>query len=364
MSFSMKDIVFVCGARDFHAMDKYRITVKAVYPRKVLLLTDLIKSEGQPKLITKETPVYHLYIIDWLLFKKEFSLGNVWRNFIKLLFIPVQVYYLKKFYKENPNCIYHAIPMYYMILCFLAKVPFVATPQGSEILVRPLNSKIYKRYAIRSLQAAKKVIVDSVNMKQKVFELSSVNSIILKNGFNTAKILSIPGCERKIILSIRGLNPNYRIDKILKSRKYSKEKHSITFVYPAYVEDYKTMVFKNLMPEDRDLGRLDKDVLYETMVNTLLAISIPESDSSPRSVYECIFAGACVAVTHSPYIDELPKCMRERIYVVDISDENWFDNAIEFARKVTAIRFIPSEKALDMCDQERTIRKVVNEIYN
>ncbi len=360
----MNDIVFVCGARDFHAMDKYRVTVKAVYPRRVLLLTDLIESESQPKLITKEIPVYHLYNIDWLLFKNQSSLGNIWRNFIKALLMPVQVYHLKKFYKENPYYKYHAIPMYYMMLCYLAKVPYVATPQGSEILVRPLKSKVYKRYAIRCLQAAEKVIVDSVNMQKKVLELSGVNSIIFKNGFNTSKILNTSGCDRKIILSVRGFHPNYRIDKILKARMHSKEKHLMTFVYPAFEKDYKTCIKENFIPEDRDLGRLDKDVLYQLIKNTFLAISIPWSDSSPRSVYECIFGGACVAVTYSPYIDELPKCMRERIYLVHIHDKNWFDNAIEYARKMITIPFIPSEEALDMCDEERTIKKVVNEVYN
>ena len=44
----MKDVVFVCGARDFHAMDKYYLTSKILYPRKVLILTDLVESEGQP----------------------------------------------------------------------------------------------------------------------------------------------------------------------------------------------------------------------------------------------------------------------------------------------------------------------------
>lgn len=361
---NLKDIVFVCGARDFHAMDKYWITTKAVYPKKVLLLTDLIESENQPKLIFEDTPVYHLFNIDWLLFKRQSYFGNKWRNIIKSLVIPIQVYCLKKFYKKHPNHIYHAIPMYYMMLCYLGKVPFIATPQGSEILLRPLKSKVYKRYAIKCLQAAKKVIVDSVNMQKKVFELSGVNSIILKNGFNTSKILNTSGGDRKFILSIRGLNPNYRIDKILKGRIQSKEKYPMTFVYPACEKDYKVKIKESFIPEDQDLGRLDKDVLYEIMVNTLLAISIPESDSSPRSVYECIFAGACVAVTYSPYIDELPQCMRERIYLVDINDINWFDNAIYYARKITAIPFTPSEEALDMCDQERTIRRVVNEVYN
>ena len=361
---TLKDIVFVCGARDFHAMDKYRITTKAVYPRRVVILTDLIESEGQPKIIAKNTPIFHLYIIDWLLFKKQSSIANLWRNFIKMIFIPVQITHLKSFYKKNPNHIYHAIPMYYMLLCYLARVPFVGTPQGSEILVRPLKSKIYRKYAIKCLQAAKKVIVDSVNMQNRILELASIKAIIIKNGFDTSRILNTSTFDRKIILSMRGLNPTYRIDDILKARLNSKEHLPISFVYPASEEDYRFQIRENFKIGDKDLGRLDKDALYNTMANTLLAISIPMSDSSPRSVYECIFAGACVAVSYSPYVDELPNCMRERIYLVDMNDIYWFDKAVAYSRKITIRPFIPSEEALDMCDQNRTIHKVINEVYN
>ncbi len=360
----MNDIVFVCGARDFHAMDKYQITAQAVYPAKVILLTDLIESEDQPRLIKKDTPVYHLYNIDWLLLKKPSSLGNLWRNLVKTILMPLQVFYLKRFYKKNLNSTYHAIPMYYMMLCYLAKVPFVATPQGSEILIRPFKSKIYKHYAIKCLQAAKKIIVDSANMQKKILELSGMDSIILKNGFNTSLILNTPLSDRQLILSIRGLHPNYRIDKILKARNYSKKKQSITFVYPACEEDYKKKIKAQFIEEDLDIGRLNKMELYEKMVNTLLAISIPLSDSSPRSVYECIFAGACVAVTYSPFIDELPKCMRDRLYLVNLNDVNWFEKALAFGKEITRNPFIPSEEALNMCDQERTISKIVTEIYN
>lgn len=361
----MKDIVFVCGARDFHAMDKYWITAKAVFPRKVLLLTDLIESENQPKLISTTTPVFHLFNIDKLLFKRQSSFGNVWRNLIKLLFVPVQIYYLKKFYKNHSDYIYHAIPMYYMMLCYLAKIPFVATPQGSEILVRPLRSKVYKRLAVKSLRAASNVIVDSVNMQNKVFDLSGVKSIIMKNGFNTIEILSKnTKPDRQTILSIRGFNPNYRIEKILEARNQSKEKPPITFIYPACEEDYKKKIKENFIISDQDLGRLDKNILYEKMASTLLAISIPASDSSPRSVYECIFSGACVAVTYSPFLDELPKCMRDRIYLINMADENWFDKALSYARKITAFPFSPSEEALEMCDEEKTIKKIISKVYN
>ena len=360
----MKDVVFVCGARDFHAMDKYYLTSKVLYPRNVLILTDLVESEGQPKLIKDSTPVYHLFNIDRFLFKKQSSVGNIWRNILKILVLPVQVYFLKKFYKSHTDYIYHAIPMYYMLLCYFSKVPFIATPQGSEILVRPGKSKLYKKYAIKSLRAASKVIVDSINMQRKVKELSAVEAVVMKNGFNTSILLpnNVNGVRNKIV-SMRGLNPNYQIGKILDARSESEEKLPISLVYPFSVEDYKVEILNKFIPGDEDLGRLNKDCLYKLMSETLLAISIPVSDSSPRSVYECIFAGACVAITYSSYFDELPQCMRDRIYLVNLEDKNWFESALDYAKKVTTNRFIPTQEALEMCNEELTIRKIVEEIY-
>lgn len=362
----MNDIVFICGSNDFHAMDKYWLTSRYLSPRKVLLLTDSIECVGLPKLIPSDFPLKRLFIIDKFLLKKQSSIGNIWRNLMKLLFIPIQVYYLKKFYKMHPNAIFHAIPMYYMMLCYLAKIPFVGTPQGSEILVRSYKSKFYKKFAVQSLRAASNVIVDSINMQNKVYELSGVYATLIKNGFDTSNILKdVAFCgKRSHILSIRGFNPLYRINEILKARGASINKRPISFVYPAAEEDYKRQISDNFIAEDLDLGRLNKKELYPLMKNTLLAISIPASDSSPRSVYECIFAGAIVAATYSLYMDEMPLCMRERIYLIDLKDSKWFDKAVVFANEAIEKPFVPSEEALEMCDQNRTIKKIVEQVYH
>lgn len=361
----MKDIVFICGAKDFHAMDKFRTTSRAVENRRVLVLTDTIEGEEQDNLIVEGDIVHHLFIIDRFTFKTQSSFGNIWRNLLKIFFIPIQVYRLKKFYKQHPDFFYHAVPMYYMLLCFLAKVPFVGTPQGSEILVRPHRSSFYKKYAVKSLRAAKHIIVDSVNMQTKVKELSGVDAEIFKNGFNTrhAQSAAQPYNHRKRILSMRGMVPVYQIDKLLEARLSLSERISLTLVYPSCENDYKSKLNKFIDPTDQDLGKLSKDKLYPVMGETLLAISIPYSDSSPRSVYECIFAGACVAATYSPYIDELPECMRKRLFLVDLEDKEWLTKALFFAKETVKKNFIPSEEALKMCDEDLTIQEIIKKIY-
>ena len=362
----MNDIVFIIGSNDFHAMDKYWLTARFVYPRKVILLTDTIEYSGMPKLIKDHAAFERLFIIDKFLLKQYTSFGNFWRNLIKLIFIPIQLYRLKIFFNNNRFATYHAIPMYYMFLCYLARIQFIATPQASEILVRPNKSKLYKLFAIKTLKSAKLVIVDSIQMQKKVFELSGINSLVFKNGFDVQATLENTTLisERTEIISIRGLNPFYRIHEIFNSREESKCINRISLIYPSEEVDYKNKINKLLKKGDQDLGKLSKVDLYNLMKKTVLAISIPNSDSSPRSVYECIFSGAIVAVVYSPFIDELPQCMRNRIFIIDLKNKNWFREAIDFANIAILDQFIPSESALDFCDEQRTIKNIVDQVYN
>ena len=46
-------LVFLCGARDFHAMDWYKSAKELLPSKDIYILTDLIKGEGFRKLINK-----------------------------------------------------------------------------------------------------------------------------------------------------------------------------------------------------------------------------------------------------------------------------------------------------------------------
>ena len=75
--------------------------------------------------------------------------------------------------------------------------------------------------------------------------------------------------------------------------------------------------------------------MYELLRNSIMVVSIPSSDSSPRSVYEAIFCGCVVCITYHPYYDVLPQCMKDRIIVVDLNNKSWFKNAFQKAKKIT-----------------------------
>ena len=57
-------LAFLCGARDFHAMDWYR-NAKILHPDKnISIVTDLISSEGFNSLLNQTDTVHKLLILD------------------------------------------------------------------------------------------------------------------------------------------------------------------------------------------------------------------------------------------------------------------------------------------------------------
>ncbi|MDB9800505.1 hypothetical protein OAB91_01460, partial [Alphaproteobacteria bacterium] len=170
--------------------------------------------------------------------------------------------------------------------------------------------------------------------------------------------------ERDLIVSIRGLRALYRIDRIFDARDALLRITGIHLIYPAADLDYKNKLEPRLLNIDADFGTLDKPSMYELLRRSKLVISIPETDSSPRSVYEAIFAGAAAAVTKSPYLDELPACMSKRIIVVDLDNIYWMAEALEFADDIVSKKYIPSQEALHMCDSRTTMQKISDSFYN
>jgi hypothetical protein len=347
-------------------MDWYRNAQRLCAPNHVWFATDLIESEGNIKIIGASDEIINLYNIDRLLFKTQSAPGNIWRNLLKLMMIPLQVKRLKQLARRHPVRICHAHSMYYMYLCWLAGLPFIGTPQGSEVLVRPHRSIFYRYFAIKSLLAAKHVTVDSESMKRGIRELCGRDALIVQNGIDIGVIREFAASEqpRTLVVSIRGFHPLYRIDKIVAARAASDRKPDLIFTYPLWEENYREAVKRDLGAGDQDLGRvMPKTRLYEILSSALLAISIPGSDSSPRSVYEAIFCGCCVATTRASWIDAMPECMQRRLFIVDLSDQAWLDKAMAYAEDITKEPYRPSKVALELFDQAIAAKVIVNLFY-
>jgi hypothetical protein len=363
-----KKIVILGGARDYHVVDWYK-AVKGIVPsRDVILLTDTYESEGLKNATDNSVVTESLLIIDKFLIAKQTRLSNIWRNLLKLLLLPVQVYRLRVFHKKNSgNVIYHAMPMYYMMLCWVSGYPFIGTPQGSEVLVRPYRSKLYKLMAKWILKSASTVTVDSESMKKGIQKISGVDALVIQNGINLDLIkthnLSNITLSRDKMVSIRGMTPLYNITSILAARNKFDAKCSLHFIYPFADDSYLQEVTSLLQDKDEIIGRLDKPAMYKLLSEAKVVLSIPSSDSSPRSVYEAIFLGCAVITVYNPWLDVLPNCMKNRIVVADINGDNWFVNAIDKAQEIAEEKYQPSIRAVEMFDEKISLKRVIDELY-
>ena len=360
-----ENLVFLCGARDFHAMDWYRRSLEELKNINIFILTDLIKGENFKKLITSKDIVFKLIILDNLLFKDQSSLGNKWRHIIKIIVFPIQVYLIRKFSKNYPNSIFYAHAMYYIWLAKFSGVEYVGRPQGGDVITKPFKSRFFKYLSTKGINSAKAIIVDSHLMNESIKKFTSNNNVyVIPNGIDIGSIKKIQNNQKKIkrkfIVSIRGFCDNYRIRDILISRSSSKNGASvpIQFIYPFYEKVYRKHVKQLFIAEDNDISRIDKVELYNTLINTKLVISIPITDSSPRSVFESIFCGCIVAICHDSYYDNLPCSIKSRVILVDLQDKQWFLKAVKKAEYMLAKPFAPCKKALELFDQGRTFKKM------
>jgi hypothetical protein len=137
----------------------------------------------------------------------------------------------------------------------------------------------------------------------------------------------------------------------------------LDFIYPYYENSYLQELRSLLQPKDNDLGRLNKNQMYQLFSESYLVVSIPKSDSSPRTVYEAIFCGACVAVAYNSWINSLPECMKQRLIVIDILDSNWLIKAWTFAIERCKIPYYPSKEAIEVFDQNESMKNMNYKFY-
>jgi hypothetical protein len=355
-------IAFIGNARCYHTLDWYRCISSIYTNERISFLTDLIDSESHPVIIDSDVQIINLFNIDRFLFKTQCRLGDIWRNLIKLIVIPIQLVILAQFARSNQNLLLHAHTMYYMFLCFLAKVDYIGTPQGSEVLIRPFKSKLYYYFARKCLRGARYITVDSKSMAATINNISGVDAVIIQNGINVTGIqkLAVDNFdENKALISLRGMSPLYRIKEIAHSRNLINLNIPLHFIYPFEDFEYKVDLMKDLKSHDKLIGRLSRVEMYKLLKKSRIAISIPVSDSSPRSVYEAIFCNCLVICSPNDYLYNLPACMRSRVYIADLNNPIWLKDALEWASSITD-DYIPSKLALSTYDQEASARRVLS----
>ena len=183
-----KNIFFLCSGTDFHAYDWFKSASKFYSGKEVTVITDMMYSENQNFYFSDIKYFSRLFIIDNILFNHHSKHAHIWRNIVKLIFIPFQVTLLLIKLKSRPNHMVFCHSMYYVWLAYFARLNYVAIPQGSDILIKPKKSIIYKFLTVKSLKSAYAVSVDSSKMVNAIKNLSGVNSLLTQNGVDVRLI--------------------------------------------------------------------------------------------------------------------------------------------------------------------------------
>lgn len=356
--------VFLGSGRCFHTMDWFR-SCQLLSQLDPIFVTDNFGGEGFIPLLRQQDNVRQLVVIDPVLFNRSNRMGNVWRNLVKFALIPLQVIRLRRTLLNISNPFIFAHSTYYGFLASFCNVSYSTTPQGSEVLVRPFVSKLYRLLLLRSVRHAAFTTVDSNAMAERLNELSGVRSYVIQNGVDVTGIsFATDGSdfvsERNRVTSIRGFDANYRIVDILQARNRVEPGQELDFCFPFVEGDYEQKILQLVRNEDVMHGRLPREQMYDLFKKSVCVISIPKSDSSPRSVYEAIFCGAAVLTTNAQYIDDLPSCMRRRIVVVNINERRWLSDGLVAARLIASEPYRPSSAALDRFDQLSSMKRCLS----
>jgi hypothetical protein len=360
------DIAFIASSRDYHAMDWYR-TVRDIMPQKnIVVLTDLIEGEGVEKIINENDYIIKIGNVDKFLFNYQSTLGNLWRNLIKLIFAINFAVSIRNIDKKNRNCVFHAHSMYYIFVCWLSGIRFIATPMGSDTLIRPDESFIYKYFYKKALLNASVITVDSEKMQKKIKSLTKKKSDIIQNGVDvltSIDLLNKNKLKRSKIISVRAFAENYQISELIKERNNTLKTVNLEFIHPFSEKQYLDKIDKEITSKDKIHGFLSKKNMSELFLKSYVAISIPRSDSSPRTVYEAIFHGCIVVATYDDWYNSITNCMKSRIILVNINKKFWLSTSIKKAKILSKIIYSPTKEAIDKFDQFTSMKKMCKKYY-
>lgn len=221
--------------------------------------------------------------------------------------------------------IVHAHNLYYGYVASFLKtnIPVIFTPMGSDVIIGAQNNVIYNHMAKKAFAKAHSVTGDSVLLQRRGFQVNAPRdrNYIIQNGVDSSifypRVNSLKqefdvGEDEFLFFSPRAITPLYNIDTIIEALCKLKDtnlRFKCMFSY-AFGGEY----YLHLKNKVKSLG-LQNYVIwlgyvrYENMPRYYNAadvvISVPSSDSSPKSVYEAMFCGKPVIISDLEWSHEL-----------------------------------------------------------
>lgn len=288
--------------------------------------------------------------------------------------------------KQNRIQIVHIIDMafaIYGITLSILGVNVVLENNGSDVILAPNIARVRKEYKW-AYRLCKGVVQDSYVAQQAGIRLGAPkrNNEIIELGIDTTifnpkiekgifrRKYNIP-TDANIIFSPRTLRPLCNIAEIIDTIK------PIVTIYPntyyVFCSQMRNIAYENRIKEEGlsnhviYLGYIDNETEMPYIYrDSDIVISIPNSDSSPRSVYEAIACGSNVIVSELPWIGKKFKHNRE-LFIVKLHDKEALQNQIidilSGKSKVDEkVGFVRVKQILDYRISENALRKMYRKI--
>ena len=243
----------------------------------------------------------------------------------KLLSVRYFAYQVDKVIKKYNIDIVHAHSLYYGYLVSFIKsdVPIVFTPMGSDIIIHAQKNFIYRHMAKKAFNRADVITGDSLLLQKQGYKVGARKdrNYVIQNGVDrsvffpkSSNIKQKYGIadDEVLLFSPRAITPIYNIDIIIESLSMLKKKGYVLkcmFSFPfgnEYVEQLQKQISRLGVDENVIwLGYLTYEDMAEHYNAADVVISVPSSDSSPKSVYEAMFCKKPIIITDLEWSYEL-----------------------------------------------------------
>lgn len=250
--------------------------------------------------------------------------------------------------------ILHVMWLGYAVYALFSKAKVqVFENMGSDVLVWPQQSFLWRIFIRFSYRFADAVIQDSEvaqiagikygapRKNNQIIEVGvdfSVFNQQIKKGIARQKLGLTP--EQKFIFSPRSFTELYNIDTIITSIKKVKEEiPNAVFVFCKFFGDLESEYIEFIEQEG-----VQNDVIFAGFLDNELelpfyyrdsdvVISVPSSDSSPRTVYEAMACGSPVVVSELPWYHKKFVNKQDLLSVPIKNPEDLADAIIAILRK-------------------------------
>jgi len=248
---------------------------------------------------------------------------------------------IRKYTKKYKIDILHVKGMGRAIyITFSLSKKVVVENRGSDLLVKPLKNKLLQLIYRILYKFADAVVQDSLatqksgrkygapSKNNEIIELGvnlEIFNLNVKSGFARKK-MGISQ-ETKYIFSPRGFDDIYNIDKIIESIILVKDQYpDVKYVFCRHSGDSwikyeklssdlgvsENVIFVGFLDNEKDMPYYYKDAD--------VVVSVPSSDSSPRSVYEAMACGATVIVSELQWFHDKFSRNKDLLLVVPVRD--------------------------------------------